>query len=207
MAANSKGNLILRAPTDSGKTEAALLWAQLNQEKNGRLFYALPTTASVNAMYLRINHLFQDTEDRLIGLLHSRAISTLYSMFEGENSSDVKANQKAVRTIGSLVKEMYFPFRICTPHQILHYSLRGKGWEAMLSEFPHSVFVFDEIHAYNPKLTGLTMNTVKYLTQHGARCMFIIATLPAFIRRLRKHEGEDVGGYVIYNFLVNVTGR
>jgi CRISPR-associated endonuclease/helicase Cas3 len=127
MAANSKGNLILRAPTDSGKTEAALLWAQLNQEKNGRLFYALPTTASVNAMYLRINHLFQDTEDRLIGLLHSRAISTLYSMFEGENSSDVKANQKAVRTIGSLVKEMYFPLEYVhlTKYCTIPYEVKG----------------------------------------------------------------------------------
>ena len=58
----------------------------------------------------------------------------------------------------------------------------------MLSEFPHSVFVFDEIHAYNPKLTGLTMATVKYLAQHKATCMFLTATLPTFIRKLIKHE-------------------
>ena len=58
----------------------------------------------------------------------------------------------------------------------------------MLSEFPHSVFVFDEIHAYNPKLTGLTMATAKYLTQHKATCMFLTATLPTFIRKLIKHE-------------------
>src|SRR5207249_2349064 len=53
-AAKQTGNLILRAPTGSGKTAAALMWAQRNQQHNGRLFYALPTTASINAMYLRI---------------------------------------------------------------------------------------------------------------------------------------------------------
>jgi CRISPR-associated endonuclease/helicase Cas3 len=62
----------------------------------------------------------------------------------------------------------------------------------MLSEFPHSVFVFDEIHAYNPKLTGLIMATAKYLTQHGATCMFLTATLPSFIRKLIKSEFRDV---------------
>lgn len=62
----------------------------------------------------------------------------------------------------------------------------------MLSEFPHSVFVFDEIHTYNPKLTGLTMATAKYLTQHGATCMFLTATLPTFIRKLIKDEIGEI---------------
>ncbi|HEY1248020.1 MAG TPA: CRISPR-associated helicase Cas3', partial [Nitrososphaera sp.] len=175
------GNLILRAPTGSGKTEAALLWAQLNQRHNGRLFYALPTTASINAMYLRLSRIFPKD---LVGLLHSRATSVLYSMFEQDGKGESLANQRDARTIGSLVREMYYPIRVCTPHQILRYSLQGKGWEQMLSEFPHSVFIFDEIHAYNPKLTGLTMATVRYLISHKARVMFLTATLPTFIRRL-----------------------
>jgi CRISPR-associated endonuclease/helicase Cas3 len=90
--------------------------------------------------------------------------------------------------LASLVREMYFPIRVCTPHQILRYTLQGKGWEGMLSEFPHSVFVFDEIHAYNPKLTGLTLATAKYLTEHKGTVMFLTATLPTFIKKMIDSE-------------------
>lgn len=192
-ASKKKGNLILRAPTGSGKTEAALLWARLNQKYNGRLFYALPTTASLNAMYPRLKESFQDVDNRIVGLLHSRTVGSLYSMFEQDNDSISITNQATARALGSLVREMYFPVRICTPHQILRYSLQGKGWESMLSEFPNSVFVFDEIHAYNAKVTGLTIATVKFLLDKNATCMFLSATLPKFIRKLIEHEIPSIG--------------
>src|SRR3990170_857539 len=63
-----KGNLILQAPTGSGKTLAALLWAGKNQKRNGRLFYSLPNTASINAMYVRLSNRYFGKEN--VGLLH-----------------------------------------------------------------------------------------------------------------------------------------
>jgi CRISPR/Cas system-associated endonuclease/helicase Cas3 len=64
-AGKKVGNLILQSPTGSGKTEAALLWAQRNQKRNGRLFYTLPITASLNAtlratLLLRLKKSFND---------------------------------------------------------------------------------------------------------------------------------------------------
>jgi CRISPR-associated endonuclease/helicase Cas3 len=131
LAMYKTGNLILRAPTGSGKTLAALFWGQTNQKYNGRLFYVLPTQASINAMYLRLREYF--TGERMVGLLHSRVASSIYSMYEEGDLGSRLANQRTARMIKSLMKEMYYPVRVCTPHQILRYSLMGKGWEMMLS--------------------------------------------------------------------------
>lgn len=180
----SKGNLILQAPTGSGKTLAALLWAGQNQKRNGRLFYCLPNTASINAMYLRLGNYYGKEN---VGLLHSRAVSSLYSLWEVDDVSPY-VRQKDARIAKSLAKEIWYPIRVCTPHQVLRYTLHGKGWEMMLSEFPNSCFIFDEIHAYDPVITGLVIATAKFLTENNSSCLFLSATMPDFIKNILANE-------------------
>jgi CRISPR-associated endonuclease/helicase Cas3 len=184
-----KGDLILQAPTGSGKTLAALLWAGRNQKRNGRLFYSLPNTASINAMYLRLcnNYFGRDT----VGLLHSNAASSLYSLWENEYDLPV-VRQKKARMAKSLARELWYPIRVCTPHQILRYTLHGKGWELMLSEFPNACFVFDEIHAYDPIITGLIIATAKLVCELKASCLFLSATMPEFLKQFLSSEIEHV---------------
>jgi CRISPR-associated endonuclease/helicase Cas3 len=180
-----QGNVILQAPTGSGKTLAALLWAGKNQKRNGRLFYCLPNTASINAMYLRLSDEYYCKEN--VGLLHSRAASSLYSLWENDEDSPI-TRQKNALLAKSLAKEIWYPIRVCTPHQILRYTLRGKGWEMMLSEFPNSCFIFDEIHAYDPVVTGFVIATARFLTENNASCLFLSATMPGFIKKMLEDE-------------------
>jgi CRISPR-associated endonuclease/helicase Cas3 len=188
-AKEASGSALLRAPTGSGKTEAALLWAQANQRKNGRLFYVLPYTASINAMHKRLgaglpnrNGIFGPQN---VGLLHSNSTAALYRMLGTDTDPCSRLDrQQNAKALAQLAREMWFPVRVCTPHQILRYVLRGRGWESMLAEFPNSLFIFDEIHAYNPRIVGLSLATARLLKTWGAESLFVSATLPQFLAGL-----------------------
>lgn len=181
--AETKGDGILKAPTGSGKTAAILLWAANNQAENGRLFYVLPHTASINAMHKRLQKIYCE---KTVGVLHHKNAAYLFRLFENDYSSTDAV--KMAQTISGLAREIYHPIRVTTPHQILRVALQGKGWELGLAEFPNACFVFDEIHAFEPLLTGLTIATVKWLKSMGAKVLFASATLPSFLERILKEE-------------------
>jgi CRISPR-associated endonuclease/helicase Cas3 len=194
--ANTEGDAILKAPTGSGKTLAALLWAARNQVENGRFFYVLPYTASINAMADRLKRIFdakvsvedrrRKVDDSLVGVLHHRNADYLFRSMENEESAQQR--NKSARHLSSLAREMYHPIRVCTPHQILRFALCGRGWETGLSEFPRACFVFDEVHAFEPLLAGLTLATVRLLKRINARILFASATIPRFLEEIIKSK-------------------
>jgi CRISPR-associated endonuclease/helicase Cas3 len=175
------GDAILKAPTGSGKTGAALLWAAKNQQVNSRLFYVLPYTASINSMYKKLQNIFP-TES--VGILHHKNLAFLYQSME----DDEDQKEESARQLSNLSREIYHPIRVCTPHQILRVALQGKGWEHGIVEFRNACFIFDEIHAYDPLITGLTIATVKWLNSMNAKVLFATATLPKYIEELLKKE-------------------
>lgn len=190
--AETKGDAILKAPTGSGKTAAILLWAAKNQAKNGRLFYVLPHTASINAMHKRLQKIYCE---KTVGILHHKNAAYLFRLFENDYSSTDAS--KMAQMISGLARELYHPIRVTTPHQILRAALQGKGWELGLAEFPNACFVFDEIHAFEPLLVGLTIATIKWLKTMGAKVLFASATLPSFLEKILKEEIVIPDGNII----------
>lgn len=186
-ASNITGSALLVAPTGSGKTEAALLWAA-NQQKNSdsppRLFYTLPYQASMNAMKQRLDDTFgKDTSgEDLVGLQHGRSLLALYRLLlEQEDDLEQAAQQAKWRR--NLNRLNYPPVRVFSPYQMLKGIYRLKGYEALLSDFQGAAFVFDEIHAYEIKRLAIILKTIQYLKQYFDAHFFIMsATFPSLIK-------------------------
>ena len=182
IAWRTEGSALLIAPTGSGKTEAALLWATRQAQKQygiSRLFYTLPYQASMNAMKLRLAHVFG--EDK-VGLQHGRGLLALYRMLlEREDVPDQAARQ--ARWIQNLAKLNYPPVRVFSPYQMLKGMYRLKGYEALLSDYHNAAFIFDEIHAYEVKRLALILKTIEFLRKNFNAHFFIMsATFPSLIK-------------------------
>jgi CRISPR-associated endonuclease/helicase Cas3 len=191
-----QSDALLYAPTGAGKTEAALCWFYANQTPNARLIYLLPYTASINAMTARLAAIFG--EERVTAL-HSKTLDFFYEQLESEanNFSEPKPGSRTskeehashaqkARSLRLLSRELFYPVKVATPHQLLRYALRGKGWEMGLFDFRHACVVVDEFHAYEPFMTGLLLASIKWLKQayFGAKVLFMSATIPHFLQEL-----------------------
>jgi CRISPR-associated helicase Cas3/CRISPR-associated endonuclease Cas3-HD len=185
------GHLLLRAPTGSGKTEGGLLWAAAQAVSiaapggsTPRVFFTLPYLASINAMAVRLGDLLGD--DTLVGVMHSRAASfhlaNAICPDDGEDQH-VEAARKAVSRAAAtrLFRETV---RVGTPYQILRGVLAGPAHSATLIDSANSVFVLDELHAYDPRRLGYILAMAALWEKLGGRVAVLSATLPDALAEL-----------------------
>jgi CRISPR-associated endonuclease/helicase Cas3 len=186
-ASATDGHAVLVAPTGSGKTEAALLWAARQRERAGHdgggnpvVFYMLPYRASLNAMHERIPDYGVGGE--AIVLQHSTATASLYRRLLDKEYPPKKAKAAALdeKNLGRL---MLTPVRVLTPYQLLRAFFGLPGHDAMLTDAAGALFILDELHAYEKERLGLILAMIQHLARDlGAKVFAMSATLPEVLR-------------------------
>ena len=177
------GQLMLSAPTGSGKTEAALLWSHENQSETlgNRVFYVLPYTASINAMYNRLKDLVSDDK---IGMLHGKANYFVYKELVDKEYTYQEAAAGA-REQQNLTRKICRPYKVLTPFQLLKAFFGIRGFEMQMAEMSQGLFIFDEIHAYDPHTTALILTMIERLRKdYDAKFCIMTATMPQFLKQM-----------------------
>jgi len=174
------GNSFLSAPTGSGKTESSLLWLrnQIQQKGQGRVFYVLPYTASINAMYERLDNDFGKGMS-LVGMQHGKLSQYLDSKFDNEDNSSI------ITKLLSDFKTMVTPLKIVTPFQLLKHLFGLKGFEKGIAEWAGGYFIFDEIHAYDSTTFAQIVVLLEFCSKYLNTSSFIMtATMPSFMLKI-----------------------
>ncbi|MDE0087844.1 MAG: CRISPR-associated helicase/endonuclease Cas3, partial [Candidatus Poribacteria bacterium] len=138
-----------------------------------------PYTASINAMYNRLKELVSDEK---VGMLHGKANYFVYKAL-ADNEYAYQETAAQVREQQNLTKKICRPYKVLTPFQLLKAFFGMRGFEMQMSEMSQGLFIFDEIHAYDPHTTALILTMIKKLREdYDAKFCIMTATIPKFIK-------------------------
>nr|WP_297354484.1 CRISPR-associated helicase/endonuclease Cas3 [uncultured Caldimonas sp.] len=187
------GVTLIEAPTGSGKTETALAyaWRLLDAGLADSIVFALPTQATANAMWERLNR-FADTlfgKGSNLVLAHGKA-----RWHDGHSQLREAARQPSVQEADDIRvqcaewlaesrKRVFLgQIGVCTIDQVLlsvlplrHKFVRGFG-------VMKSVLVVDEVHAYDRYMYGLLDGVLRQQRRAGGSAVLLSATLPHELR-------------------------
>ncbi len=169
---------LLIAPTGSGKTEFALLWA--NKQKR-KLIYTLPLRVALNDLFARFQNYADvnnsNINENIVSLLHSTAFIE-YLKKEESGTSGALIDQKVHTS-----KNLASPLILTTPDQVLLTSLNFHGADRLKSIYPFSAIVVDEIQAYDPEMAAIIVKSLRDIEKLKGNIMIMTATYPPYFEK------------------------
>ena len=184
------GLIILEAPMGLGKTEAALMAANMNTNRGaGGIFFGLPTQATANAVFDRVVQWAesQPSENQIsIRLAHGMADyhKEYRDLMAGSSTASIEADGET----DTLVVHEWFrgskqallaDFVVGTVDQVLMASLKQKHIMLRHLGLSGKTVIIDECHAYDAYMSQYLEETLRWLGYYRTPVVMLSATLPA----------------------------
>ena len=188
---NDPGIFIFEAPMGMGKTEAALYGVELLAQKKGAsgLFFALPTQATTNGIFPRVEKWLTDIVDDFdenlgLRLVHGKAyLNEDFQRLAKNIDQDASFNDHP-----SVVVNEWFSgrksailddFIVGTVDQFLLLSLKQKHLFLRHLGFSKKAVVIDEVHAYDAYMSQYLYQALRWMGVYNVPVIILSATLPA----------------------------
>lgn len=164
--------LLVRAPTGAGKTDASLLWAQLQIENKraDRLVIAMPTRFTSNALAISVAESLSDT-----GLYHS---SAWFAKFQEQVDAGVIKKQEAEK-IHEFARLLQTPITVCTiDHLLMALTLTREDHHLIAFNMANSCLVIDEADFYDDFTQANILVLLEILKYWNVPVLLMSASLP-----------------------------
>jgi CRISPR-associated endonuclease/helicase Cas3 len=178
---------IIEAPTGEGKTEAALALAHRIARITGtdELYYALPTMATSNQMFERLQtHLQKRLQlSASVKLVHGQAFlveedwraASIQPLANGDIKSETN---ESVSWFNSKKRALIAPFGVGTVDQAELAALNVKHATLRMMGLVGKVVIVDEVHAYDTYMTTVIERLLSWLAKMNTSVILLSATLP-----------------------------
>lgn len=198
------GLLVVEAPMGSGKTEAALLAAEVLAEKFGAdgCFVALPTQATSDAMFARVRAWVERAAGGAsVSLAHGRA--HLNDDYQGLLRAGRFARigdhpeEEAVAHwwLRGRKKAALAAFVVGTIDQVLFAGLKSRHLMLRHLALAGKVVIIDEVHAYDVYMSQYLHRVLQWLGAYRVPVVLLSATLPDARRQelMAAYRGQTPG--------------
>lgn len=171
----NKDDMVVIAPTGSGKTEAALVWAMNTNPR--KIILLMPTMVTSNNLYERLCFYFGESS---CGLSHSSS----ETYFATKNEKEKYEKETYIMNKFKLLNQKAFmpAVMVSTVDQILTCGFNTGLWSLKEYALLGSAVIFDEIQAYEHYTLGLITAAIKKIKSLGSKVMVMSATMPRFLR-------------------------
>lgn len=180
------GLILIESGCGTGKTEIALASTEelAYKTKHSGLFFGLPTQATANAIFDRVDNwlskITQVEDSKLeLNLLHSKAkLNQVVQQLPQASNINTK-NAIVANSWFTGKKSILINFNVATIDNLLMMSLKQKHLFLRHLALSGKIVIIDEIHAYDTYMNSYLALTLRWLGAYHVPVIALSATLPA----------------------------